>query len=247
MSRGQLAEKKRSRRIYVMWAIALALLLALGLLCWKVVVPVWQVRKAVRSCSRSLFVYMGNRPAGASLGGDAGATENGAAWTVALDRRIARTVFIDRESMRREIENLGGSRRAAERLGHYLHLPRWVAPDRQAAAFMLGYCGRAGVPRLIDALADDDPGVRRRAAEVSGHIGPDAEEAVPALVKAIKVEDWELRAHATQSLGDIGTGSAARALRRAARSEDPLVRALAAKALEKLQATKQQQERQTDE
>jgi len=34
----------RSKRIYVLWGVALALLLVLGLFCWLVVVPVWRVR-----------------------------------------------------------------------------------------------------------------------------------------------------------------------------------------------------------
>jgi hypothetical protein len=37
----------RSRRIYVLWAIALTLLISTALFCWLVVVPVWQVRRAV--------------------------------------------------------------------------------------------------------------------------------------------------------------------------------------------------------
>ena len=38
--------KPRSRKIYVLWSTALTLLLALGLFCWLVVVPVVQLRTA---------------------------------------------------------------------------------------------------------------------------------------------------------------------------------------------------------
>jgi hypothetical protein len=37
-------KKPRSRKMYILWAIALTLLLALGLFCWLVVVPVSRVR-----------------------------------------------------------------------------------------------------------------------------------------------------------------------------------------------------------
>ncbi len=45
MAENSTVEKSRSRRVYIYWAVALGLLLALGLVCWLVVVPVWQVRK----------------------------------------------------------------------------------------------------------------------------------------------------------------------------------------------------------
>ena len=44
MTPDQSQGKPRSRKIYVLWSIALTLLLAAALFCWLVVVPVWQVR-----------------------------------------------------------------------------------------------------------------------------------------------------------------------------------------------------------
>jgi hypothetical protein len=44
VSEEQPAPVKRSRKLYVLWATALTLLLALGLVCWLVVVPVFRVR-----------------------------------------------------------------------------------------------------------------------------------------------------------------------------------------------------------
>ncbi len=41
---------KRSKRMYVYWGIALTLLIAVGLVCWLVVVPVWRVRDVVDRC-----------------------------------------------------------------------------------------------------------------------------------------------------------------------------------------------------
>jgi len=44
--------KPRSRKLYVLWAIALTLLLALGLFSWLVVVPVMGVRSALEEASQ---------------------------------------------------------------------------------------------------------------------------------------------------------------------------------------------------
>ncbi len=41
---------KRSRRLYIYWGAALALLLTAGLFCWLVVAPVWQVHRALGRC-----------------------------------------------------------------------------------------------------------------------------------------------------------------------------------------------------
>jgi HEAT repeats len=46
------APAKRSRRMYVLWAIALTLLASTGLFCWLVVVPVWRVRTLTPRCHR---------------------------------------------------------------------------------------------------------------------------------------------------------------------------------------------------
>jgi HEAT repeat protein len=41
---------KKSRKVYVLWATALTLLISTALFCWLVVVPVWQTRAVVRRC-----------------------------------------------------------------------------------------------------------------------------------------------------------------------------------------------------
>jgi HEAT repeat protein len=42
--------------------------------------------------------------------------------------------------------------------------------------------GRVAVPDLVESLSDPDPGVRETAAWCLGHIGPDAESAIPAML-----------------------------------------------------------------
>jgi hypothetical protein len=60
--------KPRSRRLYILWAIALTLLLCLALFCWLVVVPVWQVRNAVE-CAEFVVTEEDGQRLVAELGG----------------------------------------------------------------------------------------------------------------------------------------------------------------------------------
>jgi hypothetical protein len=47
VTESQHVPKPRSRRMYILWAIALTLLISTGLFCWLVVVPVWRTRRVV--------------------------------------------------------------------------------------------------------------------------------------------------------------------------------------------------------
>lgn len=67
--------------------------------------------------------------------------------------------------------------------------------------------GAAAVPRMIKAL--EYPAIRQQAVEILGRLGPDAAEAVPALLEHIEDEDAELRADILTSLGHIGPGAKA--------------------------------------
>ncbi len=88
------------------------------------------------------------------------------------------------------------------------------------------------VPRLIEALKDDDGYVRSRAAIALGHIGPAAEAAAPALIAALKDDDRFVRSSAASALGRIGPAAeAVPALIEALRDDDGYVRSSAADAL----------------
>lgn len=63
--------------------------------------------------------------------------------------------------------------------------------------------GKSAVPALINALQNQDPGVRNGAAIALGKIGKDANEAVPALKKALDDKDFQVRSSAMQALGVI--------------------------------------------
>lgn len=50
---------------------------------------------------------------------------------------------------------------------------------------ILGSIGKPAIPELIALLRNDDPGVRCTAARCLGHIGPDAEVAIPTLLRLL--------------------------------------------------------------
>jgi len=118
------------------------------------------------------------------------------------------------------IKRLGGPERAARRLRTYLRMPRWAAPNKVEAVYLLGDCGEEAVPILIEALGDppwarsksadivrDIPGAREIAADALRRIGPAAEEAVPALMRLLRDKDWWVRWSATKALGAISPTS----------------------------------------
>jgi FOG: HEAT repeat len=80
---------------------------------------------------------------------------------------------------------------------------------RRASAEALVKIGTPAVPALIQALGDSDSAVRRAAAEALGELGDP--QAVPALIQAL-VDDWDdVRWAAAVALGKLGDSSRARA------------------------------------
>src|SRR5262249_30262903 len=68
------------------------------------------------------------------------------------------------------------------------------------------------IPGLIQALQDDNPKVRKRAAIALERMGPKAKEAIPALEKALKDSDGDVRAAAASALEKIDVGASLDAL-----------------------------------
>jgi HEAT repeat protein len=73
---------------------------------------------------------------------------------------------------------------------------------RANVAIALSKIGKAAVPGLIAALKDNDSQVRSNATQTLGQIG-DA-DAVPALIAILNDPVWEVRASAATALGEIG-------------------------------------------
>jgi HEAT repeat protein len=67
------------------------------------------------------------------------------------------------------------------------------------------------VPGLIEALGDKDPRLRQRAAEELAKSGPYAQEAMPALKKAMQDEDRGVREAVANTLKNIENQAVARA------------------------------------
>jgi hypothetical protein len=79
------------------------------------------------------------------------------------------------------IDQLGGQESASVRLKSYLNLHRQLATERTNATFLLGRCGKAVVPALMELLDDNDRSVSEEAAFSLGDMGADGMEAIPAL------------------------------------------------------------------
>jgi hypothetical protein len=82
-----------------------------------------------------------------------------------------------------------------------------IAPVRWGRAnfalSVLGADGRAGLQPLIRGLTNQDPVIRARAAMALGHLGPVAEEAIPALI-ARQNDNEDTRGNVILALGMIG-------------------------------------------
>ena len=199
-----MAEKKRSKRLYVYWAVALTLLLAAGLFSWLVVVPVVEVNAVLDELT--IVTYMDG------------------------DHLIPREASDSHEN---PVERLGGPRRAAQKLSLYLRMPGRGASQREKAVLLLGACGEPAAPALARALTDADERVRRSAASELCWLGTKASSVVPALTRALGHPDPDTRFGAAGALGAIGpqAGSAVPALTNALADVDSNVRASAASAL----------------
>jgi HEAT repeat protein len=67
-----------------------------------------------------------------------------------------------------------------------------TTPEEEAAGDALARIGAPAVPKLILALRDERPNFRPKVAAVLGRIGPEAAEAIPALVAMMKEKDLKI-------------------------------------------------------
>ncbi len=185
----------RSRKLYVLWAIALTLLLTGGAFCWAVVVPVWRVHRVLRACVRD---ELSPEEAVEQLGGP-----HRAANGLNLCLRLPRVNVDSRREATRVLRECGPEAVPV--------LTRLLADSdkyvRNYAALELGEIGpeaRRSVPALSAALSDEDWSVRHEAAEALGEIGPDSRVAVRELSKLLSDSDARMRLTVAQALGKIG-------------------------------------------
>ncbi len=76
---------------------------------------------------------------------------------------------------------------------------------RWGAIESLGERGPEAVSLLIKALGDEHEDIRSGAASALGQIGPEAKETVPALIGALRDEEWSVRMSAASALGKLGS------------------------------------------
>jgi HEAT repeats len=188
--------KPRSRKMYILWAIALALLLALGASCWLVVVPVWRASSALNRISLTRVEMT------------AATLAPGGLYNVEMDKGPLtgpRAMSSDKA-----IELLFKTRgKAIVCLRAYLTMPRRFSPRRIEALYVLGHCRAPAVPLLERSLADKNAEVRCAAAWALGNIGPDARHAVPGLRGLLEDEDWYVREAAAEALKKIKAAESA--------------------------------------
>jgi len=105
-----------------------------------------------------------------------------------------------------------GPERDDDRVPKIVRGQQWRGPAETRQLFALGAVlidlAPASVPLLVAALSDDDPVMRRRAAEVLGRMGPAARDAVPALLARLGPgpEDARVQVETLYALPTIGGG-----------------------------------------
>jgi len=169
------AGKPRSRKLYVLWAIALTLLLALGLFSWLVVVPVWQSVSLVDDINREWIRQIGTTD----------------------DLRSRRIGGFEEEAVAR----WGGSAHVLPLLRRYNRLPKFLAGEKYLAVRLLGACGKQAVPALVEAL-EVEPYEAILALDA---LGSAAKPAIPTLMEIAgrPSDNAFLRANAVALLGKL--------------------------------------------
>jgi HEAT repeat protein len=122
---------------------------------------------------------------------------------------------------------------------------------RQEVAVSLGIIGpdaRQAVPALIDAMKDEDTGLRVQVCGALKKVGPSAYKAVPALAKTLSDSSASVRRCAAEALGSIGFSSrtALTALRIAANDADSGVAKAAKTAIQEIEGAMEDENRKKD-
>jgi HEAT repeats len=220
---------KRSKRMYVLWAVALGFLVTAGLVCWFVVVPHLQTRAVLAEVYNN---RLSDTAAIERLGGPVRTIE-----------RLKTYLRITGSSARCD----GQGWRLMSHCGspavpHLIEgLDHSNANVRDWAALGLGRIGPQAadaIPALVKALQDRDEHVRTRAAWALETMGPAARDAVPALILAIPTTQSDMGCAASDALRKIGPASpkSIPALRQALQNPDGEVCYAAAKALIEIEA-----------
>jgi len=208
--------RPRFRRIYVLWAIALTLLLALGLFSWLVVVPVWQARSVLRNRIPALSTF-GEREG-----------------HVPIPTGVAQAVVSD----------LGGQDAASRKLT--VSVRYWPMDDwhTHLAVRVLGHCGERGREELKLIVRSGPDAYRDTARWVLEHPPGwrEKEDEAATWASLLAHADPLTRVAGAQHLGEMGTSATRQVpdLERLRREDsDARVREVATEAIKKIKAARE--------
>jgi len=202
MSDQQPAPVKRSRRLYILWGVALTLLISTAIFCWLVVVPVWRTDRVIRNFdfhadSEDEFVQQ--------LGGPGEALR-----LLRLYTRMPNWIATHEPKAVRLLGACGA--RAIPEIIPFLRSPDDLTRFHAANALRrIGPPAVVAVPALVHALGDADPAVREECARALGSIGPKAVDATRALIPLLSDVRHGVRRAAADALGAIKPDSASAA------------------------------------
>ena len=211
--------RQRSRRMYIMWGVALALLLTVGIFCWLVVVPYLQVRAALERCPPAMWPNL--RTEARNLGSK---------------RETARKLriylrFPDFLTPRRKFAVWMLSQCGRDGAAELMRLA--VDPHEKYGGTAYGILGNAmvhpGIELLQARIKDGNPAMRALAADLVWY--EKSPKVAPLLIEALDDADDTVRATAARSLGFMMAKGAMGPLLKVLEDPEPEVRKTAAGAL----------------
>jgi HEAT repeat protein len=228
---------KRSRKGYVLWGVALAALLTVGLFCWLVVVPILQTDAALKRL-KATGPKWPESPANDQmqlaideLGGTREAVRHIRFYLripdcLAEEKNIA--VLVLAYCGKSAVDTLSGSLRDGDPAR--AHLVLWGLAT-------IGEDAYAAVPNIVPFLLHHDPEVQDQAARALYHIGPKAHAAIPNLILLTKSDVLVARITAAAALGRMGGQRSTNALVGLLQDSDWQMRGTAALALGEIGAS----------
>jgi HEAT repeats len=177
---------KSSKRLYILWAVALTLLLAIGLFCWLVIVPVYRT--------------------GTVIGDSFGEVSQNPATKYAQDP----------DGITRALERLGGREQALAKLSQYYRWQIFAessgsSPEshkKGLAVLLMGYCGPQARDTLLRASEDPNSNVRLAAIYSLGTIALEVPDAFLDLKRLQRSEDPLVQLEAERALKRVQTAAA---------------------------------------
>jgi len=177
----QAAESTRSRRFWPYWAAALALLIAVGLVCWLVVVPVRRMNRQLEAYDKATNLVAEREKIIAELGGPAKAVRAFRLYLACPQWAAPWRPWVP--SVLKECGE-PAIRELASQLGHHSDPEvRWRSAYALKVLRERGTDTTAAVPALTAALDDPEEMARSSAATALFAMGPAAKSVMPRVRK----------------------------------------------------------------